>query len=340
VTKICDIVPGNVRLEIDLGIQGPPPYLQIQTCGWHNYTDRDTLLLFNIFIRIEEMNIGSTSSFIMLKASSPSKRTCNIISIPLSNDLIRFIEEVRSKKNGDIETVLSINCYYIGLPVSPQYGIYLSTAGPISRDERFKIGLTDWKNALGLKDFTPILINRNFINTLDELRRKWGLFTLEEVITRLVELYRGVEIKGVFELLFTDPMIKTIKSKLSSLTESGLWNEIDVISLYIDHNGAEYLLKLKKRGARIRLITRKSDKKAHEDALKSLRENNIEIKYNNMAHARLIIFDEDAVIITSADLDVEGLDNQRQIGIYTTDKNIIRTCKTFFNKLWEEASSS
>jgi phosphatidylserine/phosphatidylglycerophosphate/cardiolipin synthase-like enzyme len=59
-----------------------------------------------------------------------------------------------------------------------------------------------------------------------------------------------------------------------------------------------------------------------------------------MAHARLIIFDEDAVIITSADLDVEGLDNQRQIGIYTIDKNIIRTCKTFFNRLWEEASSS
>jgi hypothetical protein len=56
-----------------------------------------------------------------------------------------------------------------------------------------------------------------------------------------------------------------------------------------------------------------------------------------MVHARFIVFDEIAAIIMTADLDANGLDNQRQIGLYITDRATVKVCKTFFNRLWKEA---
>jgi hypothetical protein len=33
--KVYDISPGNVRLEVGLKVDGPPPTLQVDVCGWH-----------------------------------------------------------------------------------------------------------------------------------------------------------------------------------------------------------------------------------------------------------------------------------------------------------------
>jgi len=175
------------------------------------------------------------------------------------------------------------------------------------------------------------------IRKLDELRQKWGFFTHEDVIERFIELYEGIKIERPYELLFTEPEIKTMKSKLSSLIESDIWSEVYAVSLYLDHTGAEYLAKLKKRGTQVKLLTRKPDKKEHRDAIEFLRKNNVEVKINNMVHARFIVFDEIAAIIMTADLDANGLDNQRQIGLYITDRATVKVCKTFFNRLWKEA---
>jgi hypothetical protein len=214
-------------------------------------------------------------------------------------------------------------------------------AGPISYTDVFTVSLNVWKNALGLRDFEPLLVSRTSINRLEELRRRWGLLTYEDVITRFIDLYEGVKLERPYELLFTDPRagVKTIKTRLGALVESRVWSEVDAVSLYLDQGGAEYLVKLRERGARVRLITRKPDKKAHEDALKTLRERGVELRVNNMVHCRLIVFDEEAAIITTADLDAEGLDNQRQIGVYITDRATVKQCKTFFYRLWEESQA-
>jgi uncharacterized protein YbjT (DUF2867 family) len=118
-----------------------------------------------------------------------------------------------------------------------------------------------------------------------------------------------------------------------------MWNEVLAVSLYLDYTGAEFLAKLKKRGTQVRLLTRKPDKKEHRDAIEFLRKNNVEVKFNNMAHARFIVFDEIAAIVMTADLDANGLDNQRQIGLYITDRATVKACKTFFDRLWAESES-
>ncbi|MCS7373828.1 MAG: phospholipase D family protein [archaeon GB-1845-036] len=111
--------------------------------------------------------------------------------------------------------------------------------------------------------------------------------------------------------------------------------EVKVLSPYLDNSGAEYLIKMLKNKVKIKLITRKPDKKQHIEALDILRKHGAEVKYDKMLHARLIIFDDIAAIISSADLDGEGLNNQRQAGIFTTDKIIIKDAITFFDKIWD-----
>ncbi|MCR6624535.1 MAG: phospholipase D-like domain-containing protein [archaeon YNP-LCB-024-027] len=337
-TVIHDIISGFVRLETDLRISGPPPSLQIDVYGWHNYNDKISHIIINLNAKIWGVIIGSTSATIVLKP--PPGRSGLTLPIPLPSDVIRIIEGERVRKSGDVEVELLITCYYVGLPTTLSYSSALTVSGPHNYDDKFTVSLVEWKNALGLKDFEPLLVSRSSVSKLDELRHKWGLFTHEDVLIRLTELYEGVKIERPYELLFTDPEIKTIKSKLSSLVESGMWSEVYAVSLYLDHSGAEYLMKLRKKGAHIKLLTRKPDKKEYIDAIKYLRDNYVEVKFNNMAHARFIVFDEDVAIVMTADLDVNGLDNQRQIGVYITDRATVKACKAFFNKLWEESEPS
>lgn len=333
---VHDIVQGYVRIEIDSKIIGPPPSLQIQICAWHNYGDKISHFTFNINSKVWEISIGFTHASIVLKPSPMQQ--CLTLLIPLSNDLIRVIEDERTKKDGDVEVMTDVVCYYVGIPISPSLSPSIAS-GPHNYSDKFRISLIEWKNALGLKDYEPLLLSRDSARKLDELRRKWGFFTHEDVIERFIELYEGIKVERPYELLFTEPEIKTIKSKLGSLIESAMWNEVLAVSLYLDHTGAEYLVKLKKRGTQVRLLTRKPDKKEHRDAVEFLKKNNVEVKFNNMAHARFIVFDELATLVMTADLDANGLDNQRQIGFYITDIPTVKACRTFFDRLWAESES-
>jgi hypothetical protein len=335
--KVYDISPGNVRLEVDIKVGGPPPTLQVDVCGWHNYSDRVSNIFLNLIAKVFGISLGSASTVVTLQPSP--RRECSALLIPIPGDLARLVEEARVGRGGDIEVELSVTCYYLGLPQTLPYSSTLTVAGPIKYTDVFTVSLNVWKNALGLRDFEPLLVSKTSISRLEELRRRWGLLTYDDVITRFIDLYEGVKLERPYELLFTDPRagVKTIKTRLGALVESRVWSEVDVVSLYLDQGGAEYLVKLRERGARVRLITRKTDKKAHEDALKTLRERGVELRVNNMVHCRLIVFDEEAAIITTADLDAEGLDNQRQIGVYITDRATVKLCKTFFYRLWEES---
>jgi hypothetical protein len=334
-----DIVPGSVRLETDLKVDGPPPLIQVEVCGWHSCSDRVSQLSINLSANAFKIPLGSASTIIVLQPSP--RRECVTLIIPIPGDLVRLVEEERLKKGGDVEIELSVACYYLNLP-SQQWAFGSAVVGPLKYTDTFTISLTAWKNALGLRDFVPLLVSRDLAGRLEELRRRRGLLTYEDVIARFIDLYEGVELERPYELLFTDPIagIKSIKARLSDLVEGKVWSEVDVVSLYLDQSGADYLVKLRERGALVRLITRgKSDKKAHEDALKNLREKGVEVRVNNMAHCRFMIFNDEVAIITTADLDAEGLDNQRQIGVYITDRATVRQCKTFFSRLWEEAKA-
>jgi len=225
---------------------------------------------------------------------------------------------------------------YIAWPASPHQTAPLDMR-PINVNGTFRISISEWKNALGLAEHRLVLLDSAVIDKLEELRRRWGLWRVEDVLYKLIEAYEGVGVGITHQFLVTLIESKTIRDKIDELSKSPRWREIRVISLYLDNTGAEYLIRMIKNGAKVRIITRKSDSKAHRDALEALKQLGAEIRIHRMAHARMIIFDDLAAIISSADLDSEGLNNQRQAGVYTTDKTVVRDAVVFFDKLWEEA---
>jgi hypothetical protein len=114
-----DIVPGSVRLETDLKVDGPPPLIQVEVCGWHSYSDRVSQLSINLSVNAFKIPLGSASTIIVLQPSP--RRECVFLIIPIPGDLVRLVEEERLKKSGDVEIELSVACYYLELPMSPQY---------------------------------------------------------------------------------------------------------------------------------------------------------------------------------------------------------------------------
>jgi len=112
--KVYDIFSGNVRLEVDLKVSGPPLTLQVDVCGWHNYSDRISNIFLNLIAKVSGISLGSASTVVALQPSP--RRECSTLLIPIPSDLVRMVEEVR---NGGVNEELSVTCHYLGLPPPP-----------------------------------------------------------------------------------------------------------------------------------------------------------------------------------------------------------------------------
>jgi hypothetical protein len=64
--KVYNISPGNVRLEVDIKVGGPPPTLQVDVCGWHNYSDRVSNIFLNLIAKVFGISLGSASTVVTL----------------------------------------------------------------------------------------------------------------------------------------------------------------------------------------------------------------------------------------------------------------------------------
>jgi len=331
-----EVIPGNVWVEIDhFRVEGEPPFLKLSVQAGHLYNDRKCELRFNIAISAWDNIVGMARvDFFIL----PQQRSQQEALVLLSNDAIHVIETLRQRnKSEDVLFNIQVSGLYISWPTSSSFAAPIEVIPIATVRGSFRISLSEWKNILGLAEHRLVMLDNAVIEKLEELRRKWGLWRVEDVLYKFIEVYENVGVGITHQFLVTLIESKTIRDKIDELSKLPKWKEVRVISLYLDNTGAEYLIKMIKNNTKIRIITRKPDKKAHLDALETLKKLGAEIKINPMTHARMIVFDDLAAIISSADLDSEGLNNQRQAGVYTTDKIVVRDAVVFFDKLWDEA---
>jgi len=333
-----DIVPGNVWLEINqFRIDGETPVIKMLVRAGHTFTDRKSELRLNLTILAWGNPVGFSRVDLFIPQGAGHRVQQEAI-VVLSNDMIHTIESLRQRnKSEDVIFNIRVTGLYAAWPTTPHQTAPLDMRN-INVNGTFRISISEWKNALGLREHRIVLLASTVIDKLEELRRKWGLWRVEDVLYKLIEAYEGIGVGITHQFLVTLIESKTIRDKIDELSKSPKWREVRVMSLYLDNTGAEYLIRMIKNGAKVRIITRKSDSKAHRDALEALKQLGAEIRIHKMAHARMVVFDDLVAIISSADLDSEGLNNQRQAGIYTTDKAVVRDAVVFFDKLWEEAS--
>ncbi len=140
------------------------------------------------------------------------------------------------------------------------------------------------------------------------------------------------------EFVSTSPAERQIKDKL--INAIGACNEHDEILLtgYFDNALLDRLRTALRRGAQVRLIvppyhTRETD---NITATQRLKAENGMVKQHGQVHARIAVFKTDAALVSSANPKTDGLDQNYEAGIWTTNRTIIENCRTFFEILWRE----
>jgi len=334
-----DLVANQVWMDIEqpkIMVDYQPPYLVSSITFSHVFSDRWTEFFLSLELKFSKVRIGS----VILQSELPPgiKSELYILEFPFPPDLLHLIELERERlRVEDITWKLSIKgkIRYRSLSYSPM------GENPVNVEREFKTSIAEWKRALGLVNYQLVLLPNELVDELETLREKWGFWKLDDVIAKFVNVYKGEQVSISQQFLVTFYETKSIRDKLAEFADkSANLREVRVSSPYLDNTGAEYLVKMLKNGVKIKLITRKTDKKAQEDALSMLSQLGAEIRYDKMLHARMIIFDDMAAIISSADLDSEGLNNQKQAGVLTFDKIVVRDAITFFDKTWEMAEKS
>ena len=334
-----DIISNQVWIDIDqpkINIEYQPVFLTFPMTFSHVFSDRYTEFFLNPELKFSKVKVGS--HMFHLELLPGTRNEAHTLEFTLSPELLHLIESEREKlRVEDITWKLNIKgkVRYRSPSGSPM------GETPIGIEPEFKTSITEWKGALGLANYQLVLLPNELLDELEDLRRKWGFWKIDEVITKFLDIYKGEHVGISQQFLVTFYETKSIRDKLAEFADkSANLREVRISSPYLDNTGIEYLVKMLKNRVKIKLITRKADKKAQEDALSMLSQLGAEIRYDKMLHARIIIFDDVAAIISSADLDSEGLNNQKQAGILTLDKIVVRDAITFFDKAWEMAEKT
>ena len=139
-----------------------------------------------------------------------------------------------------------------------------------------------------------------------------------------------------FEEYHVEDVQKIIKRMLHSAK-----SEIRILSPYIEilH---DVLIKLitEKTKLSIKMITRpKDDKGVNRKVIDQLNKyTGGNCKSNWKIHSRMVIVDKHEVLISSSDLDRNGLIDQYNAGIWTSDKETVEAAIKFFENIWTESN--
>ncbi|MFW9993653.1 MAG: phospholipase D family protein [Candidatus Odinarchaeota archaeon] len=137
-----------------------------------------------------------------------------------------------------------------------------------------------------------------------------------------------------------------IHKKLIQLIDSSK-EAIRIVSPWVSPTWevTDALRKAKARGVRVTVITRPESesnqaskiKSNHYDGIVKLASIGCEFItkeiYDEMLHDKFYLFDEEGVIITSANLTKSSLVRNSEVGIFTADSTVIKECKNKFEEL-------
>jgi hypothetical protein len=222
------------------------------------FGDRYTEFFLNLELKFSKVRVVShTFRLELLPGMRSETQSLEFMLFP---ELLYFIEAERERlRLEDITWKLSIKCKVR----------YRSTGGSpmgenfINIEPEFKTSITEWKGALGLANYQLIPLPNELLDELETLRRKWGFWKIDDVLTKFLEIYKGEQVGISQQFLVTFYETKSIRDKLAEFADKSVnLKEVRISSPYLDNTGTEYLVKMLKNKVKIRLITRKADKKS------------------------------------------------------------------------------
>ena len=332
-----EIVPGQISIEVSglkLNKDIVPPLVEMSITTDHVFNDRRCDYQIDLSVNFHEVFIGSYP-FRITQIWGQRNHIENV-RFPISPELSKLIEISRQSSNEE-DIIISYLLNGRVIQFNQQGGFMGQNDVKDFKSSDLRISLSQWKEVLGMTNSILVPISSKVMEKLEKIRKNLQMWTIDSVISRFLDIYGEDSFSISQQFLTTFEETKTIRDKLAELSEkSANYREVRVISPYLDNTGAEYLIKMLKSKVKVKIITRDKElKKAQVDSMGTLKSLGAEVKINTMCHARLIVFDDIAAIVSSADLDSEGLNNQKQAGIFTIDRTVVQDLVTFFDKNWQ-----
>ncbi len=141
------------------------------------------------------------------------------------------------------------------------------------------------------------------------------------------------------QFVCTTPNSRIIKEKASAAIDATNQGDVILLTGYFDNALVDKLSRALRRGVQVRLIVPTYHANEHDNinATRRVRTANGQVKQHDSNHARLMVFGVREAMVSSADPKTDGLDQNYEAGIWTTNRTIIQNCKDFFEEIWNEA---
>lgn len=142
------------------------------------------------------------------------------------------------------------------------------------------------------------------------------------------------------EFVCTSPDRRQIKEKVTQAIDTTTDQDEIQLTGYFDNALVDKLIRALQRGAQVRLVVPiyRERERDNINATRRVRREGGSVRQHDTNHARLMVFGNGAALVSSADPKTDGLDQNYEAGIWTTNRTLVQQCKDFFEILWSEST--
>jgi phosphatidylserine/phosphatidylglycerophosphate/cardiolipin synthase-like enzyme len=183
-----------------------------------------------------------------------------------------------------------------------------------------------------------------WIKTLSDLMKErfahpkelYDRLTKIDIISDAVTQLQTVE----HEFVCTSPDIRQIKEKVTHAIDTSERQDEILLTGYFDNALVDRLIRALRNGVQVHLIVPlyRPQERDNISATRRIKREHGLVRQHETNHARLMVFGNKSALVSSADPKTDGLDQNYEAGIWTTNRTLIQRCKEFFNALWVESA--
>jgi phosphatidylserine/phosphatidylglycerophosphate/cardiolipin synthase-like enzyme len=184
----------------------------------------------------------------------------------------------------------------------------------------------------------------NWVKSLSDLFKSQLAFPggVSDRLTKIDQIYSAVTQFQTTEhqFTYTSPDNRGIKDIVSSAIDNATNQDEILLTGYFDNALVDRILRALRRGVQMRIIvpTYRSNEQDNIDATRRIKRSNATVRQHHAIHARIAIFGDHSILVSSADPKTDGLDQNFEAGIWTTNSTLIQQGRLFFENVWNESA--
>lgn len=189
-----------------------------------------------------------------------------------------------------------------------------------------------------------IAVCENWIKTLSDVMKERFVHPKElyERLPKIDLIHDAITQIQTAEHQFvcTSPDTKDIKEKVTAAIDGSIATEEILLTGYFDNALVDKLIRALRRGVQVRLIVPlyHLNERDNISATRRVKASNGQVRQHESNHARVMVFGIRMALISSADPKTDGLDQNYEAGIWTTNRTLVQNCKAFFDIIWNEST--